>query len=77
MILRGCGEWILIETQQQSSSGIIMKSDNKGTCLSASDDYNYLIGATVYFDNTGNQYQTIGNLKVVPFSRIYAYEVSE
>ena len=43
MILRGCGEWILIETQQQSSSGIIMKSDNKGTCLSASDDYNYLI----------------------------------
>ena len=74
-MLKGCGEWILIETEQQSRSGIIMKADNKGTCLSASEEYTYLIGATVYFDNTGNQYQTIGNLKVVPFKRIYAYEV--
>tara|TARA_R110000850_G_scaffold275895_1_gene416183 strand:- start:295 stop:522 length:228 start_codon:yes stop_codon:yes gene_type:complete len=75
MILKGCGEWILIEIQQQTSGGIIIKSDNKGKCLSASDEYRYLIGKIVYFDNTGTKYQTIGNLTVVPFSRIYGYEV--
>ena len=35
MMLKGCGEWILIETEQASRSGIIMKADNKGKCLSA------------------------------------------
>jgi len=75
MMLKGCGEWILIETEQASRSGIVMKSDNKGKCLSTSDDYKYLIGKTVYFDNTGTKYQTIGNLTVVPFNRIYGYEV--
>ncbi len=75
MMLKGCGEWILIETEHTSRSGIVIKSDNKGKCLSASADYKYLIGKIVYFDNTGTKYQTIGNLTVVPFSRIYGYEV--
>jgi hypothetical protein len=52
-----------------------MKADNKGKCVSASFDYKELIGKTVYFDNTGTAYQTIGNITVVPFSRIYGYEV--
>jgi len=78
MILRGCGDWILVETEQTSrSSGIISKADNKGKCLSTSKEYEYLVGNTVYFDNTGTKYQMIGNLTVVPFSRIYAYEVEE
>ena len=54
MILRGCGDWILVETEQTSrSSGIISKADNKGKCLSTSKEYEYLVGNTVYFDNTG------------------------
>jgi hypothetical protein len=75
MILKSCGEWIFIETEQASRNGIIMKADNKGKCVSASFDYKELIGKTVYFDNTGTAYQTIGNITVVPFSRIYGYEV--
>ena len=78
MILRGCGEWILIKNEQASrSSGIVSKADNKGLCMSASEGYEYLIGNTVYFDNTGTQYQMIGTLTVVPFAKIYAYEGDE
>ena len=78
MILRGCGDWILVKTEQTSrSSGIISKADNKCKCLSTSKEYEYLVGNTVYFDNTGTRYQMIGNLTVVPFSKIYAYEVEE
>jgi len=78
LILRGCGDWILVETEQTSrSSGIISKADNKGKCLSTSKEYEYLVGNTVYFDNTGTKYQMIGTLTVVPFSKIYAYEVEE
>lgn len=78
MILRGCGDWVLVETEQTSrSSGIVSKSDNKGQCLSTSKEYEYLVGNTVYFDNTGTKYQMIGSLTVVPFSKIYAYEVKQ
>lgn len=78
MILRGCGEWILVKSEETSrSSGIVSKADNKGQCLSASPDYEYLVGKTVYFDNTGTKYQMIGALTVVPFAKIYAYEGDE
>jgi len=78
MILRGCGDWILVQSEQTSrSSGIVSKADNKGQCLSTSSDYEYLVGKTVYFDNTGTKYQMIGSLTVVPFAKIYAYEGDE
>ena len=78
MILRGCGDWILVKNEQSNrSSGIVSKADNKGLCMSASEDYEYLVGNIVYFDNTGTQYQMIGTLTVVPFSKIYAFEVEQ
>tara|TARA_R110002153_G_scaffold207738_1_gene360487 strand:- start:7 stop:234 length:228 start_codon:yes stop_codon:yes gene_type:complete len=70
-----CGDWVLIQTEQTSSFGIISKSDNKGVCVSASEEHSYLIDAIVYFDNTGTQYQKVGDLTVVPFARIYCFEV--
>ena len=56
-------------------NAIISKSDNKGVCVSASEEHSNLIIAIVYFDNTGTQYQKVGDLTVVPFVRIYCYEV--